>query len=446
MIHRYRLNGYNILLDVNSGSVFELDDMTYDLLDHYPDWDSAKASLAEKYGVDQLSESWDELKNLEEQGLLNSPDMVLDEQFTTDHPIKAMCLHVSHDCNMRCAYCFASEGSFHGEKVLMDAETGKKAFDFLIENSGDRKHLEVDFFGGEPLMNLDVVKELVEYARGREEETGKKFRFTMTTNGLLLDEDNMKYINETMSNIVLSLDGRQETNDRMRKTVNNQGTYEHIIDKIKRMVEIRGNRDHYVRGTFTRENLDFSKDVMDLAEQGFHSISVEPVVAPPEESYALTHEDVDELLQEYENLALSYLEKIKEGNSFSFFHFNIDLHGGPCAYKRVSGCGAGTDYISVTPGGDIYPCHQFVGLEEFKLGDLEHGIVREDIRKEFEKVNLADKPACRDCWAKYYCGGGCFANAYHSNKDISIPYELGCILEKKRVECAIMIKIAQQNQ
>jgi uncharacterized protein len=430
---------------VNSGSVFEIDELTYDLLEHYPDWDKALEAWCSKYTVEDMKESWDELKELEAQGVLYAPDMVLEDRFTTGHPIKAMCLHVSHDCNMRCAYCFASEGSFHGEKVLMDAETGKKALDFLIANSGNRRHLEVDFFGGEPLMNLDVVKELVDYARGKEKALGKEFRFTMTTNGLLLNEENMAYLNDTMVNIVLSLDGRQETNDRMRKTVSMDGTYDHIIDKIKRMSHIRGNKDHYVRGTFTRENLDFSKDVMDMVDQGFETISVEPVVAAPEESYALRNEDVDVLSKEYELLAVEYLKRQAEGKPFRFFHFNIDLEGGPCAYKRVSGCGAGTDYISITPSGDIYPCHQFVGLEEFKLGDLRQGIVADQIRKDFEKVNLTQKPACRDCWAKYYCGGGCFANAYNFNKDISVPYELGCILEKKRVECAIMIKIAQEN-
>lgn len=446
MNHRYQMNGYSILLDVNSGSVFQIDELTFDLLEYYPDWDLAMDMLSGKYTFDECKESWDELKNLEAQGLLNSPEFVLEERYTTDHPIKAMCLHVSHDCNMRCAYCFASEGSFHGEKVLMDLETGKRALDFLMEHSGDRRNLEVDFFGGEPLMNLDVVKELVTYARSKEKEKGKEFRFTMTTNGLLLNEENMSYLNETMANIVLSLDGRPETNDRMRKTVNNDGTYDHIIDKIKRMSEIRGNKDHYVRGTFTRNNLDFSRDVQDLAAQGFKSISVEPVVAPPEEAYALRDEDVEVLLSEYETLAKDYLKSREEGEGYQFFHFNIDLQGGPCAYKRVSGCGAGTDYISITPNGDIYPCHQFVGLEEFKLGNLDEGIVAQKIRKDFEKVNLTDKPACKDCWAKYYCGGGCFANAYHFNKDISIPYELGCILEKKRVECAIMIKIAQENR
>ncbi|QSX08779.1 thioether cross-link-forming SCIFF peptide maturase [Alkalibacter rhizosphaerae] len=446
MIHKYTLNGYHILLDVNSGSVFEIDPITDDLLEYYPNWEEAISSLQDKYPVEEMKESWKELEFLEEQGLLNSPEIVLEDKVTTDHPIKAMCLHVSHDCNMRCAYCFASEGSFHGEKVLMELETGKKAFDFLIENSGNRRHLEVDFFGGEPLMNLDVVKALVEYGRSKEEEFGKEFRFTMTTNALLLNEENMAYLNENMSNIVLSLDGRKETNDRMRKTVNMDGTYQYIIDKIKRMTEIRGDKDHYVRGTFTRNNMDFSKDVLDLADQGFKSISVEPVVASPEEPYALREEDVELLLQEYEDLAAAYLKSREEGKDFQFFHFNIDLAGGPCAYKRVSGCGAGTDYISITPTGQIYPCHQFVGLEEFILGDLEQGIVAETIRKDFEKVNLADKPACKDCWAKYYCGGGCFANAYNFNKDIAVPYELGCILEKKRVECAIMIKIALQDR
>ncbi|MBF7095890.1 thioether cross-link-forming SCIFF peptide maturase [Alkalibacter mobilis] len=446
MIHKYYLNGHHILMDINSGSVFEIDELTYEVLDYFPDKDKCFDLLGTKYDEDQLAEVWNELTYLKNQGILYSEDIVLDEKIIKNRDVKAMCLHISHDCNMRCAYCFAAEGSFNGDKLLMSYETGKEAIDFLIENSGERKHLEIDFFGGEPLMNFSVVKDLVEYARSIEKKYNKEFRFTMTTNALLLNDENMKYLDENMANIVLSLDGRKETNDKMRKTVTDEGTYDLIIDKIKRMVELRGNKDHYVRGTFTKNNLDFSKDVMDLADRGFKSISVEPVVASPEMSYALTDEDLDRLINEYEDLAVRYLDYWRSGKGFDFFHFNIDLHGGPCAYKRVSGCGAGTDYISVTPTGEIYPCHQFVGIEDFVLGSLKEGIVRTDLRKDFERVNLTDKKACNDCWAKYYCGGGCFANAYNFNKDIYQPYELGCELEKKRVECAVMIKIVQQAE
>ncbi|HAE63176.1 MAG TPA: thioether cross-link-forming SCIFF peptide maturase [Eubacteriaceae bacterium] len=446
MIHKYELNGYYILLDINSGSVFEIDKATYELLDYYPDKTKACENLKGKYDLADLDEAWIEIENLKNQGILFSEDIALEEDLMRDHDIKAMCLHVSHDCNMRCGYCFASEGSFEGEKVLMDIETGKEAIDFLIKNSGKRKHLEIDFFGGEPLMNFEVVKSLVEYARERELETEKVFRFTMTTNGLLLNEDIIEYLDENMANVVLSIDGRKETNDNMRKTINNEGTYKYIIDKIKRMSEKRGSKDHYIRGTFTKNNLDFSKDVLDLANQGFPSISVEPVVATPDNDYALTGEDILDLEKEYENLAVEYLNYNKQGDKFNFFHFNIDLHGGPCAYKRVSGCGAGTDYVAVTPTGEIYPCHQFVGKEDFILGDLEKGILNQNLRKDFEKVNLTDKKACRDCWAKYYCGGGCFANAYNFNNDISVPYDIGCKLEKKRIECAIMIQVAKQNR
>ncbi len=446
MIHKYELNGYHILLDINSGSVFEIDEATYDLLDYFPDKDKAIVSLKGKYPEFDLDEAWGEIDNLKDQGILFSDDIVLEEDLMKNHDVKAMCLHVSHDCNMRCGYCFASEGSFEGEKGLMDLETGKKAIDFLIENSGNRRHLEVDFFGGEPLMNFEVVKALVEYARGKETESGKIFRFTMTTNGLLLNEEIMDYLDANMANIVLSIDGREETNDKMRKTLNDEGTYKYIIEKIKKMSEKRGAKDHYIRGTFTKNNLDFSKDVLDLADKGFPSISVEPVVATPENSYALVEEDVSVLKKEYENLADEYLKYSREDKEFNFFHFNIDLHAGPCAYKRVSGCGAGTDYIAVTPTGEIYPCHQFVGKEEFILGNLDAGIIDQKIREKFQEVNLTDKKACKDCWAKYYCGGGCFANAHNFNEDISIPYEIGCELEKKRIECAIMIKVAQQNR
>ncbi len=441
MIHKYKLDDAYILLDVNSGGVFKIDEITYDILDHYPntDRDVTTKLFIEKYQETDIIQTIEEIDYLISHNELFSPLTSITTDFKQNSSIKAMCLHVSHDCNIRCKYCFASQGNFQGDRLLMDEDTGKKAIDFLIANSVGRRNLEIDFFGGEPLLNFNLVKTLVTYAREQEKKHNKNFRFTITTNALLLNEDNMDYINENMDNVVLSIDGRKEVNDYMRYTPNNQGTYDIIINKLKEMANKRGDKDYYVRGTYTKYNLDFSQDVIHLADCGFKNISVEPVVAAPDMDYAIIKEDLPKLFEEYEKLTKEYIRR-KDKQPFNFFHFNIDLDHGPCLYKRVSGCGAGNDYIAITPQGDIYPCHQFVGDEKFKLGDLDKGIVNLEIKDKFYKANLTEKPKCTNCWAKYYCGGGCLANAYNSNADILIPDEVGCELEKKRLECAIGIK------
>ncbi|MPW24560.1 thioether cross-link-forming SCIFF peptide maturase [Alkalibaculum sp. M08DMB] len=444
MIHKYKLNDKFILLDINSGGVFKIDEITYDILDHYPEKDRNTVTklLQSKYKVLDIGQSIDEIDTLISSDELFSEQESITYDFKNNTSIKAMCLHVSHDCNIRCKYCFASQGNFQGEKLLMDEETGKAAIDFLIYNSIGRRNLEIDFFGGEPLLNFALIKKLVNYARDKEVQHNKNFRFTITTNALLLNDENIEYINDNMDNVVLSIDGRKETNDNMRYTINNQGTYDIIIDNLKNLVNKRGDKDYYLRGTFTKFNLDFSNDVLHLADCGFDKISVEPVVAKPDMDYALCKEDLPKLFDEYEKLSIQYLKR-KKDNPFNFFHFNIDLDHGPCLYKRVSGCGAGNDYIAITPLGDIYPCHQFVGDEKFKLGSLETGIINKDIKDQFYKANLVEKTKCTDCWAKYYCGGGCLANAYNTNLDILSPDEVGCELEKKRLECAIMIQTEQ---
>lgn len=439
MIHKYYLNGIYTLIDINSGCVFTIDEITYSVLDYYPEKDRENILklLKDKYPKEEIELVMDEIDELINDNQLFTDDIQINSGEMIEPAIKALCLHVSHDCNIRCKYCFASQGDFNGEKLLMSEETGKKAIDFLIEQSKGRRNLEVDFFGGEPLMNMDVVKKLVSYAREKEKSFGKHFRFTMTTNGMLLNESNMNYLNENMDNIVLSIDGRKEINDRMRIAPNGEGTYDYIIKKIKKMSQIRGSKDHYVRGTYTKYNLDFCEDVQHLSEQGFKNISVEPVVTDESMDYAITENDLPEILTQYEKLAKYFCT---DKRNFNFFHFNIDLDGGPCFYKRVSGCGAGSDYIAITPQGEIYPCHQFVGNEKFKMGDLNTGIVNKWIQDYFHKANLTDKDECQSCWAKYYCGGGCLANAYHRNGDVCIPDKIGCEMEKKRIECAIMIK------
>lgn len=434
-----------ILLDVNSGNVYSIDDATYNILDYYPNKSKKETIdiLKTKYDLTDLNEAINEINILMQNNELFSKSIEIKEGFINNSSIKAMCLHVSHDCNISCNYCFASQGNFHGETLLMSEEVGKKAIDFLILNSKDRKNLEVDFFGGEPLLNLDVVRAVVTYAKEKGKIHNKNFRFTITTNAVLLNDKNMDYLNDNMHNIVLSIDGRKEVNDRMRHTANNSGTYDVIIKNIKEMVNKRGEKDYYVRGTYTKYNLDFSNDVLHLSDCGFKNISVEPVVASPASEYALSEEDLPILFKEYEELAKEYLNRKEYNNSgFDFFHFNIDLDSGPCLYKRVSGCGAGNDYIAVTPKGEIYPCHQFVGNDKFKLGDFEQGIINTKMKEMFYEANLSDKPQCNDCWAKFYCGGGCLANAYSFNSNIMIPDKIGCELEKKRLECAIMIEVS----
>ena len=453
MIHKFSMQDINIVVDVYSGAVHVVDDTVYEILDYVekslPMTDEICPpeiirQLEYKYSASQIQEAYTEIYQLYTDGLLFSEDTYQDvaEYMNKKSVVKALCLHVAHDCNLRCQYCFASTGSFEGKRSLMSAEVGKKAIDFVISNSGNRRNIEIDFFGGEPLMNFEVVKEVVEYARAQEKVHGKNFRFTITTNGLLLNEDIKNYINENMSNIVLSLDGTKEVNDRMRVRVDGRGCYDDIVPKFLDIAESRNQDNYYVRGTFTRNNLDFAKDVLHLADLGFRQTSVEPVVAAETESYALKEEDLPVIFKEYENLAIQYLKRRREGKGFNFFHFMIDLTQGPCVIKRLSGCGSGHEYLAVTPEGDIYPCHQFGGNEEFKMGNVFDGELNQEIKQQFETSNVYTKDKCRECWAKFYCSGGCPANAYQLNGDINKPYEIGCELEKKRVECALMIQAA----
>ncbi|QNU65430.1 thioether cross-link-forming SCIFF peptide maturase [Ruminiclostridium herbifermentans] len=444
MIHKYIMHGTNIVMDINSGAVHVFDAAAYDVVDLYKTKTKEQVieALSQKYDGQAVSDAYDEIAQLEADGLLFSEDVYLDaiNNWERKPVVKALCLHICHDCNLRCKYCFASTGSFGGHRTMMDVETGKKAIDFLIEKSAGRRNLEVDFFGGEPLMNFEVVKQIVEYARIREKETNKNFRFTITTNAVLLNEDNKEFINKNMHNVVLSIDGRKEVNDNMRPRVDGSGTYESILPKLKDMAESRNQDNYYVRGTFTRENLDFSKDVLHLADLGFKQISVEPVVAAKDSGLDIREEDLDKLFTEYESLAMEYINRDKNKEGFNFFHFMIDLSQGPCILKRLGGCGSGHEYLAVTPEGDLYPCHQFVGDEKFKMGNVHCGEFNSDFQMNFQKSNVYTKKECSECWAKFYCSGGCAANAYQFNNDINVPYKIGCELEKKRVECAIWIK------
>ena len=446
MIHQYRLNDLNIVLDVDTSSVMTVDDLTYEILGVYEEKpiDEIIKTFQKEYKKEEIEECLEEIAALKEEGFLFSKNDYDPKKYGNTDLIKALCLHVAHDCNLKCEYCFAAQGDFDGEKLLMPLEVGKKAMDFLIGQARNRKNLEIDFFGGEPLMNLEVVKELVDYGNELAEKFDKNIKYTITTNGVLLDGKTRDYLNETMENIVLSLDGRKVVNNRMRKTINDKGSFDVIIENIKEMAKLRGNRDHYIRGTYTHHNLDFSKDVNFLVEEGFKSISVEPVVAAPEFGYAITEDDLPKLKDEYDKLALEYLKRHEKGHNYNFFHFNVELDQGPCAYKRLSGCGAGRDYVAVTPEGDIYPCHQFVGEESFKMGDVYQGITNRQIKETFDGGNLLKKEACQSCWAKYFCGGGCHANAYNFNQTIMEPHFVSCELEKRRVENAIMIAIMEE--
>lgn len=460
MIHQYKSNGYNIIMDVNSGSVHVTDDIVFDLVPLIEPFAEKKITdlseikkavmpkLHDRYKAEELEEAVEEILGLEAEGRLFAPDIYEDYVFDfkkRQTVVKALCLHIAHDCNLACRYCFAGEGEYHGRRALMSFEVGKKALDFLVENSGSRVNLEVDFFGGEPLMNWDVVKRLVEYGRSLEEPRHKKFRFTLTTNGVLLNEEILEFANKEMSNIVLSIDGRKEIHDKMRPFRGGQGSYEGIVPKFQKVAESRNQMNYYIRGTFTRNNLDFSRDVLHLADLGFQQISVEPVVAGPEDDYAIREEDIPVLKEEYDRLAAEMLRRRKEGRGFNFFHFMIDLEGGPCVAKRLSGCGSGTEYLAVTPWGDLYPCHQFVGNEKFLMGNVETGIVREDIRDQFKGCNVYARENCRKCFAKFYCSGGCAANAYNFQNTINGTYDTGCELQRKRVECAIMLKAAESE-
>ena len=447
MIHQYKNNGYNIVLDVCSGAVHVVDDLVYDMIAIYETCSKEEMihKLSQNYKEEDILEAYDEIEALKEAGELFSEDIY--EDYIIDFKkrktvVKALCLHIAHDCNLACQYCFAGEGEYNGDRSLMSLEVGKAAIDFLIANSGSRKNLEVDFFGGEPLMNFDVVKEIVAYGRSKEKEFNKNFRFTLTTNGVLLNDDIMEFANREMSNVVLSVDGRKEVHDLMRPTRNGKGSYDHIMPKFLKLAELRNQNNYYVRGTFTHNNLDFSKDVLHLADLGFKQISVEPVVSLPDEPYAIKEEDLPVLLEEYDKLAKEMIKREKEGKGFHFFHFMIDLTQGPCVAKRLSGCGSGTEYLAVTPWGDLYPCHQFVGDEAFLLGNVKDGIQKTEICDEFKLCNVYAKDKCKNCFARFYCSGGCAANAYKFHGNILDAYDIGCELEKKRVECAIMIKAA----
>ncbi len=451
MVHQYKNNGYNIVLDVNSGSVHVVDEIVYDMIPMYEGsgLEEITAELNGRYKEEDIEEAYEEITELKEAGSLFTEDIYENyiDSFKNRQPVvKALCLHIAHDCNLACQYCFAEEGEYHGRRALMSFEVGKKALDFLVANSGSRRNLEVDFFGGEPLMNWEVVKQLVEYGRSIEEANNKKFRFTLTTNGVLLNDEILDFVNKEMGNIVLSTDGRKEVHDRMRPFRNGKGSYDLIMPKFKKVAESRNQTNYYVRGTFTHYNLDFSKDVLSLADEGFKQISVEPVVASPEDAYALRTEDLPQIFEEYDKLAAEMIKREKEGRGFNFFHFMIDLTGGPCVYKRLSGCGSGTEYLAVTPWGDLYPCHQFVGNEDFLLGNVDDGIVKKNICEEFKQCNVYSKPKCKDCFAKLFCSGGCAANSYNFHGNINDSYEVGCEMERKRVECAIMIKAALADE
>ncbi len=456
MIHQYKNNGYNIVLDVNSGSVHVVDDVVYDVIPiagkcleagrgEKETEEECVESLKGNHAPEDIRDAFSQIMELKEAQMLFTPDIY--ENYIVDFKkrqtvVKALCLHIAHDCNLACRYCFAEEGEYHGRRALMSYEVGKKALDFLVANSGKRVNLEVDFFGGEPLLNWQVVKDLVAYGRSLEEPNHKKFRFTLTTNGILLDDEILEFANKEMANLVLSIDGRKEIHDLMRPYRGGQGSYDKVVPIFRKAAESRGQMNYYVRGTFTRNNLDFSKDVMHLADLGFEQISVEPVVASPEDDYALREEDIPALLEEYDRLAAELLNRRKEGKGVNFFHFMIDLEGGPCVAKRLSGCGSGTEYLAVTPWGDLYPCHQFVGKEEFLMGNVFEGIARTDIRDEFKTCNVYAKEKCRNCFARFYCSGGCAANSYNFHGHINDAYDLGCELQRKRIECAIMIKAA----
>ncbi|SET33498.1 thioether cross-link-forming SCIFF peptide maturase [[Clostridium] polysaccharolyticum] len=453
MIHQYKNNGFNIVLDVNSGSVHVVDDLVYDIIEVYEreNKESIVNMMLAKYeGTEycrkDIEEAIEEIEQLKEDGSLFTEDIYKD--YIMDFKkrktaVKALCLHIAHDCNLACRYCFADEGEYKGDKGMMSFEIGKQALDFLIANSGNRRNLEVDFFGGEPLMNFDVVKQLVRYGREQEKIHNKNFRFTLTTNGVLLNDDIMEFINEEMANVVLSVDGRKNVHDWMRPTRNGKGSYDLIMPKFQKLAESRGQKNYYVRGTFTHHNLDFADDVLHLADLGFEQISVEPVVAADDKEYAIKESDIQQVFDEYDKLAKALIEREKNGKGVNFFHFMIDLSGGPCVAKRLSGCGSGTEYLAVTPWGDLYPCHQFVGQEEFLMGNVFDGVKKTDIRDEFKLCNVYAKSKCKECFARFYCSGGCAANSYNFTGAINGTYDVGCELQKKRIECAIMMKAAK---
>ncbi|WP_461809787.1 thioether cross-link-forming SCIFF peptide maturase [Faecalimonas sp.] len=460
MIHQYKNNGYDIVLDVNSGSVHVVDDMCYDIIDYLnklgvednmellkqtDTLEKMETDLGQTYPVEEIAEAFEDIKELAEAGQLFTKDVYeeyIGEVKKRKTVVKALCIHIAHDCNLACKYCFAEEGEYHGRRALMSYEVGKKALDFLIANSGNRRNLEVDFFGGEPLMNWKVVKDLVAYGREQEKIHNKNFRFTLTTNGVLLNDEVQEFVNKEMDNVVLSLDGRKEVNDKMRPFRSGKGSYDLIVPKFQKLADSRNQQKYYIRGTFTRDNLDFSKDVLHFADLGFEQISIEPVVGEESDFYSIREEDLPQIFEEYDTLAKEMIKREKEGNGFTFFHFMLDLDGGPCVAKRLSGCGSGTEYLAVTPWGDLYPCHQFVGEDDFLMGNVDEGITKPEIADEFRGCSVYSKEKCKNCFAKFYCSGGCMANSYKFHGSIHDTYGVGCEMERKRVECAIMIKAA----
>ena len=453
MIHRFHLDDQYIVVDVCSGSVHAVDEIAYEMIGGYEEKnrDALIAEMHARFGEDpaELSSLYDEITALKDQGKLFSPDtfepMAGELKQRTAGVVKALCLHVAHTCNLNCAYCFASQGKYHGERAVMSFEVGKQALDFLVAHSGSRHNLEVDFFGGEPLMNFEVVKQLVAYARSIEKEKGKHFRFTLTTNGMLIDDDVIDFANREMSNVVLSLDGRKEIHDRCRVDYAGNGSWERIVPKFQKLVEARGGKNYYMRGTFTHANPDFLEDIRVMLDLGFTELSMEPVVCAEDDPAALTREDLPVVMNQYEELARLMRRRQKEGRPFTFYHYMLDLSGGPCIYKRISGCGSGTEYMAVTPWGDLYPCHQFVGEEKFRLGDVWQGVTNLPVQQEFAACNVYARQECRECWARLYCSGGCAANAYHATGSVTGVYEYGCELFRKRMECAIALQAAQQT-
>ena len=455
MVHCYKLGGLPIVLDTYSGSVHVVDEVAYDIIERYEteDRETILKEMLEKYADredvtrEELLECFAQIEQLKAAGKLFAPDTFSDKagdlKKKTSGVVKALCLHVAHTCNLNCSYCFASQGKYHGDRAVMSLEVGKRALDFLIEHSGSRTNLEVDFFGGEPLMNFDVVKELVAYARVREKECGKNFRFTLTTNGMLIDDDVIDFANRECSNVVLSLDGRKEIHDRFRVDHAGRGSWEQIVPKFQKLVEARDGKNYYMRGTFTHANPDFLKDIEEMLRLGFTELSMEPVVCAADDPSALTEEDLPIVMEQYEKLAELMLERHRAGKPFTFYHYMIDLKGGPCIYKRISGCGSGTEYMAVTPWGDLYPCHQFVGEERFKLGNVFDGVDNTEVQDEFMACNVYSRPECKDCWAKLYCSGGCAANAYHATGSVTGVYAYGCEFFRKRMECAIMLEAAK---
>ncbi|MBQ6818947.1 MAG: thioether cross-link-forming SCIFF peptide maturase [Clostridia bacterium] len=455
MIHCYKLGGLNIVLDIFSGSVHVVDEVAYDIIERYEQYERDEISeyILTKYAdradvtAADLADCFEDIEELKAQGKLFTPDtfapMAGALKQKTSGVVKALCLHVAHTCNLNCAYCFASQGKYQGDRALMSLEVGKRALDFLVEHSEGRRNLEVDFFGGEPLMNFQMVKDLVAYARSIEGAAGKNFRFTLTTNGVLIDQDVIDFANKEMSNVVLSLDGRKEIHDRYRVDYNGKGSWEKIVPKFQDLVQQRGGKNYYMRGTFTHANPDFVKDIEEMLSLGFNELSMEPVVCAPDDPSALTEQDLPIVLEQYEKLAELMAQKRKAGKPFTFYHYMIDLKGGPCIYKRVSGCGSGTEYMAVTPWGDLYPCHQFVGDEAFQLGDIWQGVTNTAKQEEFAACNVYSREECNDCWAKLYCSGGCAANAYHATGSVTGVYEYGCKLFRKRMECAIMLEAAK---